>query len=214
MSEAVTGAAPNEFTARLAVALDVKSPLSYLALGPTYALADELGIEVDWLPMERSPMTPPPGPSGERGVQHRRLRALYHQGDVERYANARGLVIRNIHRASDSSLAGSGLLIAKAHAGASKTLETYLELVFARHWDETLDIEDARAIEALLKECGVPDPDLSAHRAEYDALQARLRASGLVRTPAYHVDGELYYGRAHLPMIRWILEGRRGRRPI
>jgi 2-hydroxychromene-2-carboxylate isomerase len=214
VSEAVTEAAPYEFTARLAVVLDVKSPLSYLALGPTTALADELGIDVDWLPMERSPMTPPPERSGDRGVQHLRLRALYYQGDVKRYANARGLVIRNIHRASDSSLAGAGLLIAKAHAGSSKTLQTYLERVFARHWDETLNIEDARAIEALLKECGVPDPDLSAHRAEYDALQARFTASGLLTTPAYQVDGELYYGRAHLPMIRWILEGRRGRRPI
>jgi 2-hydroxychromene-2-carboxylate isomerase len=133
---------------------------------------------------------------------------------VERYANARGLVIRNIHRASDSRLAGTGLLIAKANAGSGKTLQTYLERVFARHWDETLDIEDAQAIEALLKQCGVPDPDLSAHCAEYAALQASLTATGLFTTPAYLLAGELFYGRAHLPMIRWILEGRTGTLPI
>ena len=212
MSEAVAQALPYEPRARLAVVLDVKSPLSYLALAPTRALADALGIEVDWLPTERAPMTPPPDPSKERGVQHRRLRARYHQRDIERYAHARGLVIRNLHRASDSSLAGTGLLIAKAHS--SKTLESYLDRVFAGHWDESLDIEDAQAIEALLKECGAEDPHLSRERAQYDALQARLGANGLFTTPAYLVEGEVYYGRAHLPMIRWVLEGRTGTRPI
>ena len=45
-------------------------------------------------------------------------------------------------------------------------------------------------------------------------LADELRERGLVQVPAYIVEDEVFYGRQHLPMIRWILAGRSGPVPI
>jgi len=41
---------PLASTAPLIVYIDYKSPYAYLAKDPTYAIADELGVEIDWRP--------------------------------------------------------------------------------------------------------------------------------------------------------------------
>ena len=41
-----------------------------------------------------------------------------------------------------------------------------------------------------------------------------LRSAGLFQVPAYVVEDEVFYGRQHLPMIGWILDGRSGPVPI
>ena len=41
---------PLASSAPLVVYIDYKSPYAYLAKDPTYAIEDELGIEVDWRP--------------------------------------------------------------------------------------------------------------------------------------------------------------------
>ena len=45
-------------------------------------------------------------------------------------------------------------------------------------------------------------------------LAAELQERGLFQVPAYLVEEEVFYGRQHLPMIRWILAGRSGPIPI
>ena len=42
----------------------------------------------------------------------------------------------------------------------------------------------------------------------------RLRGAGIFDVPAYVVEGEIYFGRQHLPMVRWMLTGKRGEPPI
>ena len=49
---------------------------------------------------------------------------------------------------------------------------------------------------------------------EFAALQERLVAAGLFNAPAYLVGEEVFFGRAHLPMIRWLLTDRAGPPPI
>jgi hypothetical protein len=45
-------------------------------------------------------------------------------------------------------------------------------------------------------------------------LAALLRDRGVSGVPCYLVEDEVFLGRQHLPMIRWILGGRRGPGPI
>ena len=52
-------AGPHSFDAKLTVCIDFKSPQAYLAKDPTYALADELDLEIDWLPLLVAQMTRP-----------------------------------------------------------------------------------------------------------------------------------------------------------
>lgn len=197
-------------TQPLAVILDVKDPHSYLAKDPAYALADEFGIGIDWLPFVSRPLRRHASRARDRGSRHRRFRAAYVERSIARYADARGVTIRNVHRAPDSSLAGMGMLAAKAHSEGA--LRRYLDVVFSQYWEDDLDIEDADTISGLLSAAGVvgfsPDP------AHFAKLQERLALAGVFDTPTYLVGGEVFIGRAHMPMIRWILAGREGPPPI
>lgn len=210
---------PYEFTAPLTVCVDFKNPHAYLAKDPTYALADELGIDVDWLPLVAAPLTPPKPaePGTDRGARHRRFRYLYMERDLRRYAKVRGLELRNLYRAPDSSLAAVGLLWVKAHS--PDALRSYLDTVFERYWREELDIESPVALSKLLDEIGVESADFAqcvshAGRAEQQSLQADLAAAGIFSVPSYIVGNEIFLGRQHLPMIRWLLTGKSGPAPI
>lgn len=196
-------------TTRLTVALDIKSPESYLALGPTRALVRELDIDVDWLPVVTSP--PRPAPEGDdRGARHKRHRAAYRAKDLERYARVAGLTLRDPERAPDSSLAGMAMLTALAHS--DDALHGFLDRAFERYWKAELDLEDRAAIRAILGEVGVTG--FAEDSAAFTTLQEALGAAGLFNAPAYLVEDEIFNGRAHLPMIRWILTGRTGPGPI
>ncbi len=201
---------PYASTRPLAVALDIKDPHSYLAKDPTYALADDLGVDIDWLPFVSRPLRRPASGGEDRGSRHRRFRADYVERSIARYASVRGVTIRNIYRAPDSSLAGMGMLAARANS--EEALRNYLDRVFRQYWEDDLDIEDADTISGLLSAAGVMDFDPDV--AHFTALQESLALAGVLETPAYLVDGEVFLGRAHLPMIRWILSNREGPPPI
>ena len=47
-----------------------------------------------------------------------------------------------------------------------------------------------------------------------DELMAAVQDRGLARAPTYLIENEVFVGRQHLPMIHWILDGRRGPGPI
>jgi 2-hydroxychromene-2-carboxylate isomerase len=205
----------------LLVAIDFKQPQSYLAKGPTAKLASALGIEIDWQPMEARPLREPPSETAgdDRGARHRRFRARYFEHDLRRYAQSQGLVLRDLHRAADSSVAGIGLLWARkqaAETGDSSVVGAYVERVFAEYWGGALALEQTDAIRDVLERAGVAAAgfDPAALRAEYGALLERWAAAGMVEAPAYLVGDEVFIGRAHLPMIEWLLTGRTGPPPV
>lgn len=208
-----------EFTAPLSVCVDFKSPHTYLAKEPTYSLADQLGIGVDWLLLVVAPLTPPrPAAEGDdRGARHRRFRALYLERDLMRYAKIRGLVLRNLYRAPDSSLAAMGMLWVKERS--PDLLRPYMDLVLERYWRDELDIENPAALSGLLDEIGAERVGFADHAsgaggAEQQSLQASLAAAGLFSAPSYVVANEIFLGRQHLPMIGWLLTGKSGPPPI
>ena len=236
------------FDAKLTVCIDFKSPQAYLAMDPTYALADELELEVDWLPLLVAPMVKPEAvdENAERGSRHRSFRAEYAERDIQRYADLRGLVMKDIYRPPvDSSLAAIGMLWVKAHA--PEYLRAYMDRVFDGHWKLDLDIEDVSTIARVVEEVGADSPSSAAYftgegrdvrgegrdargegrdvrgegrdahgegRDALETLQTSLREVGLFNVPGYRVDEEIFFGRQHLPMIRWLLTGKQGHVPI
>ncbi|HLI78512.1 MAG TPA: DsbA family protein, partial [Candidatus Binataceae bacterium] len=173
----------------------------------TCAMADELGIEIDWLPMVTG-QSPAPPTGNDRGARHRRIRADYLDRDVARYAAARGLEIRGFDRHRDSSLAALGLLWVKRQS--PQLTRTYIDRVFERYGRDALDIADENAIRALLEEIGAPISGFEAFakdegRTELARIQSELRDAGAFEVPTYLLNGEVYLGRQHLPRIRSML---------
>src|SRR5689334_23487621 len=93
---------PLSSSAPLIIYIDYKSPYAYLAKDPTYAIEDELGIEVDWRPFT---LDIPSYLGSARLDEHGRVAesqrserqwsvVIYSYRDVRRYASLRGLITR------------------------------------------------------------------------------------------------------------------------
>jgi 2-hydroxychromene-2-carboxylate isomerase len=204
--------------ARLSVLLDIRQPHAYLALHPAGELAAE-GVAVDWLPIAVTPLKPPPnaGPDDERSLRHRRNRADAVAREIETYAAAQGLVIRDYYRDPDPTPFHVAWLWVRDVR--PERLFAFLSEAFRAYWSREFDPSEAAAVEALLKAADLNGAEFAVWRdgdgaTALDALATDLAERGLSRSPTYLLEDEVFVGRQHLPMIRWILAGRVGRGPI
>lgn len=200
----------------LTVYIDYKSPYAYLAKDLVYDLARELGIRVDWLPYELD-LTGFMGSarvddSGrvieEQRTAHQWRRVRYSYMDCCRQARKRGLVIRGTQKIWDSSIALCGMLFAKRHG--EMVLHRYQDTVFERFWKRQLDIEDPDVVAAVMAEAGADRAGFAAYlaaqgRRELESICRAAEANGVFGVPSFIIDGDLFWGREHLPEIREML---------
>jgi 2-hydroxychromene-2-carboxylate isomerase len=128
--------------------------------------------------------------------------------DCRRQARKRGLVIRGPQKIWDSALAACGMLYAKRQGEAM--LRRYHDLTFERFWRRELDIEHPDVIGAVLAEAGADTAGFSAYsvgegREELDRICRAAEATGVFGVPSFVIDGELFWGREHLPDLREML---------
>ena len=197
---------------------DFAQPESYLALYPTLDLVRESGAVVEWLPTTVPRLQPPqPADPDDRTARHMRFRAEYREMDLRRYASVQGLELGNLYRETDSSLAAASVLwLAET---SSQLLQPYVEQLFDEYWSEAIDIESPAALRAVLQEVGADLPEASVALGKesvdrFEQTQRSLRAAGAIGAPGYLVGGEYFLGRAHLPMVRFLLSGKSGPPPI
>jgi len=197
----------------IAFAFDYTSTASLLAFKPTCALADELDVPVEWLPVPGNGRPARVGAkTGDESVaeRHSRVRAAYVAMDVARYARWQGIEINRDAAGVDSSLACAGGLWADRHGVA----RAYHEHVLTEFWAGRLDIEDGTTLTSVLDGLGAPGFDDQNFEAPLAAHKVSLEDRGVHTLPTYLVEEQVFVGRAHLPMIRWILQGRHGPGPL
>ena len=224
--EATGGSAfdPRRSACPLIAYVDFKSPYAFVAVQPTYELAAALGIAIDWRPLTLD--IPSFAGAAKLDRDDRVLESTRSEGqwawvkyayrDARRYAKLAGLTLRGTVKIWDTTLAGMGLEWACAHG--DDVARRYIETTFDRFWKRELDVEDIGVIESLLAECGAETTGFRATtegeaREIYLQRQVAIFEDGIFGVPGYVVEGEYYWGREHLPRIRWILEGRRGPSP-
>ena len=139
---------------------------------------------------------------------HQWRRVRYSYMDCRRQARKRGLVIRGTQKIWDSTLAAAGFLWAKRHG--DDVLRRYHDRTFARFWKRELDIEDAAVVTAVLVEAGAATTGLAdwladAGLREVAEIARAAEAQGVFGVPTFVLDGELFWGREHLPDIREML---------
>jgi 2-hydroxychromene-2-carboxylate isomerase len=190
----------------LALAIDFASPRAYLAHGPTCALAEQLGIEIDWRPflVESRPAPMAPSRTEDRGGRHRAIRAAYVQRDLARYLADRGIV-RDLGKLANSRLAAITLLWLKRES--KHLVSNYVQEVFEGYWRGELDIEDESALSGVLQKIGAQLPGYETFArgeglAALDRMRSELLNAGVFDVPAYVIGGEVFVGREHLPLIR------------
>ena len=194
---------------------DYKSPYAFLAKDLAYELERETGVELDWLPytldipayLGSAKVDAQGNVLEETRNAHQWRRVRYSYRDCRREATLRGLTIRGTRKIFDSSLANIGMLYAKRHG----VFRGYHDRVFERFWKRELDIESRDALAAVLKECGADtwlfeDFLRGDGRVELAQIQRDAEAAGVFGVPSFLLeDGDLYWGREHLPRIRELL---------
>lgn len=187
--------------------IDLRSPYSYLAKDPAYALEKEFDVALRLRPYTldilgtynvRDPKV------AERGL--RRIKYLY--ADVRRFANQRGLVIFGPKKIFDPTLIHLAWLYADT-VGKGRSL---IDTAYPRFFKRELDYEDRSAVEAVLKEIGVDIAGLDAFIAgpgptAIAGHQAEAEKQGVFAVPTFVVDGELFWGQDRIDFVRAKLAG-------
>jgi 2-hydroxychromene-2-carboxylate isomerase len=195
--------------------IDYKSPYAYLAKDPAWRLAEETGVEIDWLPyiLDIPAYLGSARVDGEGRVleqernAHQWRRVKYSYRDVRREANRVGLTIRGTRKIWDSSLAGVGLLFAKRQG----VFRAWNDEVFEHFWKRELDIEDPLALKDVLRRAGADVATFDAFlagegRQALKAVQEDAEAHGVFGVPSFLLpDGDLYWGREHFARLREML---------
>ena len=208
----------------LTVYIDFKSPYAYLAVEPTRRLARDLGIEINWRPFV---LDIPSylgsarlGKSGEVAAAARSKEqwsgVKYAYYDCRRYANLRGMTIRGTVKIWDTNLAAIGMLWAADQS--DEILQCYIDGIYAPFWKRELDVESIEVVQQVLQEAGATVSGFKGFAREEGAERNRLLQEaafeqGIFGVPTYVLGEDIYFGREHLPRIRWQLEGEPGQAP-
>jgi 2-hydroxychromene-2-carboxylate isomerase len=200
---------------RIIAYTDYKSPYAYLAKDLTYELERDFPVRVEWRPyvldipsfLGSARVDAEGRVLEEERSAHQWRRVRYSYMDCRRQARKRGLVIRGTQKIWDTSLAAAGMLYAQ-RAGDTE-FRRYHDMVFERFWRRELDIEDVAVVAAVLTEAGAAGDGFAAWaeagRRQVAEISRAAEEIGVFGVPSFVVDGELFWGREHLPDIRAIL---------
>lgn len=182
--------------------LDLRSPYSFLAKDPAYALEKEFGVTLRLRPFSLDiggALNLYDPVAVARGL--RRIKYLY--ADARRFANPRGIILLGPRKIFDQKLVHLAWLFA-ARSGRERAL---IDLAYPRFFKRELDYEDKGAVTALLEEAGVDAAGFDAFvagegPAELAAHNAEAEGQGVFAVPTFVVDGELFWGQDRIEFVR------------
>jgi 2-hydroxychromene-2-carboxylate isomerase len=172
---------------------DVRSPYSYLAWAPVFALPDEFAVSVEALPYTVALADAFGTPETRDAREVRKIKYMYM--DVRRFANERGLTIRGTVKIWDTRIAHAAYLYARQ---SGRERELY-ERLLPKFWNREFDIENVDKFGALLGEVGAKPDGFRAYLdgnadAELMAIVRDADGKGLFGVPTCIFDGELFWG--------------------
>ena len=182
---------------------DYKSPFTYLAMHPAYALMESHRVRLHYIPHELDVRGSFGGELDHRPERDwRKVRYLYL--DARRYANARGMIIRGPQKIFDSRLSLMSGLFADKHAA----FRPYSDRVFERFFKRELDIESRAALAAVMKETGLDAEAFDRYVAhegprELSESFAAGDRDGVFGVPTFIVDSEPFWGNDR---VEWVVK--------
>lgn len=186
----------------LRIYIDFKSPAALLAMKPTRALAQRLGQTFEFLPF-RTSQPPVPGKKDEetKGETHRRVRALARRATHLKYAAIQDTEMKFPDEPGQCDLALAALLYAQPSP------DKFIEAAFRAYWSEGQDLNHPDVIEKLLTTSGYDASGFEPEKYLEDLVKVHRKAEeiGIIDTPAYIIDGQIFIGREHLPWIKTLM---------
>ena len=178
--------------------IDFKSLDCYLALDPLVALAQDCNVTIDWQPFVSRERALPTQVDDEYVTRaHQRTRAESELKLQAHYTSLRGLDVtpQRCHVDTDQALAR----LSRIEGDQTE----FVVRCFDAHWRAQQDINNAEWLDKTVADCGL---SLRESSIDLDLLQAEAEEAGLFDAPTCVIDGQLFMGRAHLPLMRRLLE--------
>ena len=144
------------------------------------------------------------------------VRLRYRILELQRWREKRGLKF-NLHPRFWPFAAEAADRFAIAVAEAGHDPDPFLRRAFAAIWEEEQNLADSTALTALANAVTLPGPDLLAQagrgetKAKYSRNSEEAIAAGVIGSPSYVLDGEVFWGQDRLDLLDDAL--RSGRKP-
>ncbi len=188
----------------------VRSVYAYLGAARITALARRFGRTLVHRPIDLGKVVAGFGspPIVERTAKHRQL---YFGRELERWSEFLGLplVVDPKHHFGDRLLPSGAILAAQAEGLDADALS---HAILQALWRDDRDIADRAVLASLCEDVGI-DADRVLGAAVSEPIREAFGAStreaiekGAPGSPAYIVDGELFYGQDRLAMVERALE--------
>ena len=181
--------------------VDLRSPYSYLAIGPARAMAERLGVDVAWWPYITDFQGAYGGEVAQRSPRDvAKVKYLYM--DCRRLARLQGLTIRSTVKLWDATLGSQAFLFARAR----DRLWAFADPVLTAFWRREFDLESPAALEAALVAAGLEADDWRAYvrqsaQPAWAQAQAHAEQLGVFGAPTFVYQGELFWGGDRLALL-------------
>ena len=192
---------------RVEAFFDLRSPYSYLALGPARALAQRSGVAFDWWPYVTDFQSAYGGEVEQRSSRDvAKLKYLYM--DCRRLAKLQGLTVRSTTKLWDPTLASQAVLFAKA----KNRLWEFCDPLFAAFWRREFDLESPAEVQAALVNAGLSSVEWNeflqrdAERALTEALE-HAEGLGVFGAPTFIYRGEMFWGGDRMSLLEAAILG-------
>ena len=182
------------------------SAYAYLGSARFMAIAKAAGRTISHRPNDLRRVVPASGstPFGERSKGHY---AYFFRREIDRWAEERNAPVmqgRPTYHDNDMTLS-NGMLI--AGLVQDKNIDQLAHVMLESHWRDDSDLADRETLVALTTGVGLdPEPLLAAAlsvevQAIYEANTVEAIERSVFGSPAYFVDGDMFYGQDRLEMV-------------
>jgi 2-hydroxychromene-2-carboxylate isomerase len=180
---------------------DLRSPYSYLAIGPARALALRHGLDFDWWPFTTD-FRGAYGGEVEDRTRRDVAKVKYLYMDCRRLAQQQGLTIRATHKLWDVRLANQAVLFAKSQG----RFWEFCDPLLSAFWRREFDLESPAALENALVNAGLDARAWQAfQRADAEAAwrhaQAHADMLGVFGAPTFIYRNEMFWGGDRLNLL-------------
>lgn len=182
------------------------SAYAYLGSARFMEIAKAAGRTIRHRPNDLRRVVPASGstPFGERSKGHY---AYFFRREIDRWAEERNAPVmlgRPTYHDNDMTLC-NGMLIAGLVQG--QNIDQLAHVMLESHWRDDSDLADRETLVALAKRVDMdPEPLLAAAlgdevQAIYEANTLEAIERSVFGSPAYFVDGDMFYGQDRLEMV-------------
>lgn len=188
------------------------SPWAYIGHQPFMNVVKTHGLTVNYKPVFLGELFAETGglPLGKRHPVRQRYRFL----ELQRWREKRGLdfKLQPKNWPFDGRLA-DGTVIAALEAGLDP--DAFLRLAYAAVWEKEENLADAAVLTRLADEAGLPGKQLVERSpsaeitAKYEQNQKDAQAGDVFGSPAYVLNGEVFWGQDRIELLDDALKSKR-----